>query len=180
MMPDLEVSATASHETQLTGSPKLPAMELTASTGIRCGTLTLSDLGLSATAQGGLIGTLDKRLPGVTLSATGYASKSASLSVDLPPLEASITIDAETFIALARDLPPLTISAAGSTQLPMSVSGTLPALELTATGKAGSMTLSGYIPPPIMAAIGLGIMMPGGNTIEATDRFDDYVLRHVR
>ena len=178
-LPDLGISAQATHETLYRVDAKLPTMSLSANSGARSRSLKLPTLEIAATVQGASIGTLAKRLPGLTISATSYGSGAATLDVDLPPIEASITMDAETLITLARNLPTLKVTAAASGTGSMTLSAYLPALEVAATGQAGSGSLSAYLPTLIMATLGSGA--PGTSAgLTTDDRYQDYVLRHVR
>jgi hypothetical protein len=176
-LPELSVSASATQNTPMSVDSPLPSLEVSSRAGSRCGTLRLPTMEILASTEAVHIGNLDRRLPGIRASATARETNLSYLDADLPALQASITIDSEIWLSLDGRVPPPRLSATMSGQLTMNMSGMLPALMVVSDLGNTSLTVEGYIPPPVMLAAGEGI---GGAVLEDTTRYDDQVLRHVR
>lgn len=176
------LSATASRPTLMSLSKSLPAIEISTSTGARCGTLTLPQMELSISATGYIVGTLNLSMPGLSISATGSTTTPMNLDQDLPPLALTVSMNGRVAGNLSEMLSAFRITAAGRPNEYGTLSASLPSLLLSAgTGHGASMTLDAEIATLIMQIAGSGAAGTGsGSTASNASRFTDYVLRYVR
>jgi hypothetical protein len=183
VLPVPEISASGSFIQALNLNGELPALSLDATTGIRCGTLTLSFPELSISGVGDLVGRLDRQMPGLGLSATGVSQNLASLTGSIAALSLSVSMSATGSGSLSKSLPSLQISASGSLNHYGLLDAALPGL-LVSSGEAhqSSMNLDADLPTLIVQLAGHGASGIGGagSTLANNERFADYVLRHSR
>jgi hypothetical protein len=171
-LPVLEL--TAEDETRLYGlddGSSLPGITISVRAGMRCGTLKLPDVRVSAVGRGDTIGTLAKRTAGLQLSARGGAiggdmklpfpqltfeatgANVGRLDKIMPGLSISATGSTPTKGDLDKRMPTLRLSMTMSTVVTGTLNEVIPTLKLSATGSMITYgTLDRNIPPPIMSA----------------------------
>lgn len=176
-LPVVQGSGSATQLTPMSVDGTLPSLSGTSRAGIRCGTLRLPTMEISASTESVHICTLDRNLPGLTVEATGLETNLSSLIANLPAMQATITIDAEIWMSLEAIVSPPTLSATMSGVLSMNMEGLLPAFIAVSAAENTSLSVIGYIPPPVIIGAGEGI---GSATLEDTTRYDDLVLRYAR
>lgn len=139
-LPSLQIEAQTGERINLDSD--LPGIQLTE---MRAGarmddTPNLPDLEISATAQVGAVGTLDRRLPSLMVS--GRFGAHCDDDLMLPDMRLSITLVGDRLGWLDKTLPGLTLTAVGSTPVLATLAEDLPALAIAA---AGSMVTTGTL-----------------------------------
>jgi hypothetical protein len=183
-LPLLASSAVMSKATRLSLNRVLPAMSLSANSGIRSGTLKLPTPTLTITSAGAdKSGSLDKHLPGLTLSASASTPVLATLASDLPAITISAELAFVTTATLAKDLPAFKVSASALSGATITLSENLPAIVFDtdddATLYGDALSLDAYL-PTLLAAVGSSGESGVAATATSESRWTDYVLRHVR
>lgn len=177
------LSAAASRPTLISLSEDLPPLELSSSTGARCGTLILPQMELSVSASGYIVGNLGLSMPGLSISATGSSTVLMSLDQDLPSLTLTVSMNGRVAGNLSESMPAFKITATGLPNEYGTLAASLPSLLLSAgAGHGASMTLDAEIATLIMQILASGASAGTGSASSASNasRFTDYVLRHVR
>jgi hypothetical protein len=176
-LPVMEGIATGTQDMPMAVDANLPIISISSRAGIRGGTMQLPTMEIAASTEAVYRCSLDRLLPGFTILATARETNLSYLDADLPALQASITIDAEIWASLDSIISPPILSATMSVEAEMNMDGLLPALMVVSDLGGTSMSVVGYIPPPVMVYAGEGV---GAAVLEDTTRFDDLVLRYAR
>lgn len=181
-LPVPTLSATGSFIQSLNLDKPIPGLQLSAYTGIRCGTLKLPTLELEISGTGDLVGRLNLSMPGLTISAAGSSDVICTLDRRLPPLELTVTMTGSVSASLAKSLPALMIAAGASLNDYGNLDADLPSLIASAmAGHGSSMSLDADLPALIMQIMASGGFAGGPASVASNaSRFADYVLRHVR
>jgi len=151
---DLELAATGLVGTIGAAAFNLPALELTASGGVRSD-ITLPALGLSATGNPGTLGAATFNLPALSLVAQGLAFAQATATFDIPPLQLRATGLPGTIGAAVATLPVIRLSTVACSGSVGAAVFDLPVITLTTTAYTSSFGAA-YFTLPMLQASALG------------------------
>ena len=180
-LADLGISATGSSAKPMNLDKRLPTMSLSARSGAICGDMRIPVPELTMEVIGDLVGRLTRSLPGFTISATGSSPFTGTLNKRLPPLSLSISMSVVTLASLVGTLPTLKLSGTASLNDYGTLNKKLPSIIVSSiTGHRSSIDMAMVLPTLIMASVGTGGVDAGSGRIYNEDRFEDYVLRYSR
>jgi hypothetical protein len=161
---------------------RLPALVGESNGGARADSLQLPALQIEATLPH-LYGSVDKKLPGMTIEATGIAPLAGGLEASLPALLIEATSVASHVGELDEKLPPLRSAATVAVGGVLTLDRKLPDLRIDASAYTQSMTLDVNLPTLVMQPLGTGSgdgQIGVGGSLEDTTRFESQVLRYAR
>lgn len=183
-MPAMTLAGTITFENLMSLAQDIPGLQLSASTGIRCGEdLRLPEARLTASIADSVVGKLDLSMPGLSLVAAGSSAVILRLDQSIPSLVLTIEMTEHVTANLSGSIPALMISATALAEEYGILDANMPALILSSgTGYGSSMLLDAKISTLLSQMRGSGSSDGTGSVPSASNasRFTSYVLRYSR